>query len=196
MLFLKDKFKNTNIILASKSPRRQFLLSELGIYFQVIDNLKVEENYPATLKKTEIPVYLAVKKSEALHDKMDDNTLLITADTIVWCNKKVLTKPAGRDDAIQILRELSGLKHKVITGVCLKSRKKTITFHSLTSVKFRKLHTQEIIYYVDQYKPFDKAGAYGIQEWIGYIGVESISGSYFNVMGLPVSKLYENLLSF
>lgn len=196
MLYLKDKFKNTTIILASKSPRRQFLLGELGLEFDVIDKAEVDESYPAGLTKKAIPVYLAVKKSEALKDRLHDDTLIITADTIVWCKKKVLDKPDGRDDAIHLLSKLSGRKHQVITGVCLKTKRKRVTFYSRTSVRFRKLHKHEIIYYVDKYEPFDKAGAYGIQEWIGYIGVESIKGSYFNVMGLPVSKLYEKLISF
>lgn len=172
------------------------MLGELGINFTLIDNAGVEESYPARLTKKEIPVYLALKKSESVNYSLGHDSLLITADTIVWCKKKVLNKPDGRDDAIQILHDLSGRKHKVITGVCLRSERKTVTFYSITSVKFRHLNTPEIIYYVDKYKPFDKAGAYGIQEWIGYIGVESISGSYYNVMGLPVSKLYENLMSF
>ncbi len=194
MLPLKDKFKNTRIILASASPRRQFLLGELGIKFNVIANVEVEETFPPSIHKKQIPVYLAVKKSEALQYLQDDNTLIITADTIVWCRKKVMGKPAGRDDAISCLQELSGRKHQVISGVCLSSKLKTVSFNSLTSVWFRDLCLDEIIYYVDKYKPFDKAGAYGIQEWIGYTGVKSIRGSYFNVMGLPVDKLYENLL--
>jgi len=197
MLLLKDKFKNTRIILASRSPRRQLLLGGLGIDFDVVDNAEVEETYPDTLGRNQIPVFLARKKSEGLEFLLqDDGTLLITADTIVWCRKKVLNKPAGPDDAVRILRELSGRRHKVVTGVCLRSKSKLVTFYSVTSVFFRELHDDEITYYVDEYKPFDKAGGYGIQEWIGYIGIESIRGSYFNVMGLPTDSLYNNLVSF
>ncbi len=196
MLLLREKFKNTRIILASGSPRRQFLLGELGIEFEVIDNAGIEETYPDTLDEKQIPVYLAEKKSEALKHLLDGDALLITADTIVWCKKKVLDKPSGREDAIRILKELSGCRHMVISGVCLRSQTKMVSFDSVTSVFFRDLNTDEIIYYVDNYKPFDKAGAYGIQEWIGYTGIKSINGSYFNVMGLPMDKLYENLVDF
>jgi septum formation protein len=196
MLLLREKFNNTRIILASGSPRRQFLLGELGIEFEVIDNAGIEETYPDTLDKKQIPVYLAEKKSDALKHLLDSDVLLITADTIVWCKKKVLDKPSGREDAIRILKELSGCRHLVISGVCLRSKTKMVSFDSVTSVFFRDLNTDEIIYYVDEYKPFDKAGAYGIQEWIGYTGIKSINGSYFNVMGLPMDKLYENLVSF
>lgn len=196
MVFLREKFKNTSIILASRSPRRQFLLGQLGIEFEVIDNTGIEETYPETLNAKQIPVYLAEKKSEAVELSPDDDALLITADTIVWCNNKVLDKPAGREDAIRILKELSGREHLVITGVCLRSNIKMVSFNSVTSVIFRNLNTDEILYYVDNYKPFDKAGAYGIQEWIGYTGIKSINGSYFNVMGLPTDKLFENLVDF
>ena len=196
MLLLKDKFKNTRIILASGSPRRRFLLGELGIEFEVVDNAGVEETYPDTLNEKQIPVYLAEKKSEALRFMLDDDVLMITADTIVWCRKKVLDKPDGRDDAIRILKELSGRRHLVISGVCLRSKTKMVSFNSITSVFFRDLNAGEILYYVDKYKPFDKAGAYGIQEWIGYTGIKSIKGSYFNVMGLPMDKLYEHLVDF
>lgn len=195
-MLLSNKFRDTRIILASKSPRRQFLLRELGIEFDVIDNLDIEEDYPSELSYKDIPVYLALKKSDAFKERLDDKTLLITADTIVWCAKRVLNKPEGRSDAIRILRNLSGRKHKVISGVCIRTNLKTDSFSSVTSVIFKELSEDEIVYYVDRYKPYDKAGAYGIQEWIGYIGVKSIKGSYFNVMGFPVSKLYERLLAF
>lgn len=196
MLLLKDKFKNKRIILASRSPRRQFLLGELGIDFDVIENSHPDENYPESLGKEEIPVYLAIRKSEALDRVVDSDTLLITADTIVWCRGRVLNKPADREDAIRILKELSGCRHEVVTGVCLRSLTRTVSFHSVTDVYFHALSHEEIIYYVDQYSPYDKAGAYGIQEWIGYTGIKAIKGSYFNVMGLPVDKLYRELLDF
>jgi septum formation protein len=196
MLVLQEKFKNTRIILASKSPRRQFLMRELGLQFEVAENGNDDESYPLALSKKEIPVYLALKKSEAFLNLLDENTLLITADTIVWCDRQVLGKPEDREDAVRILERISGRKHQVITGVCLRSQQKTITFHSLTSVYFRHLSDVEIAFYIDNYKPYDKAGAYGIQEWIGYAGIETIQGSYFNVMGLPTEKLYKNLIDF
>ena len=196
MLFLKDKFKNTRIILASKSPRRSILLDQLGIGFETYTECQTEELYPSGLNEHQIPVYLAEDKSAACDHLLNEDTLLITADTIVWCEKRVLDKPAGREEAISILEEISGRTHQVITGVCLRSPAKSVSFSSSTSVSFRKLRTDEILYYVDNFEPYDKAGAYGIQEWIGYIGVESINGSYFNVMGLPLDKVYENLMVF
>jgi septum formation protein len=196
MFYLKKKFKDTRIILASASPRRKSLLEELGIKFEVIDNYRVKETYPDSLSKTRIPVYLAEKKAAALDNLLDNNTVIIAADTIVWCSKRIMNKPADRDDAIRMLRELSGNKHQVITGVCIKSNDRLVSFQSLTTVHFRKLTTEDILYYVDNYRPFDKAGAYGIQEWIGYVGIRSINGSYFNVMGLPVDMLYQSLIDF
>jgi len=196
MILLKEKFRNTRIILASGSPRRKYLLGEIGIDFEVIENTDMDETYPGSLSGKEIPVFLANKKSEAWKNLLIGDVLLITADTIVWCDKKVLNKPAGRNDAIKSLLTLSGRSHEVISGVCLRSREKTVSFSSVTSVSFRKLKEDEIVYYVDTCRPYDKAGAYGIQEWIGYIGIESITGSYFNVMGLPVDKLYRNLECF
>lgn len=196
MLHLNDKFRDTRIILASASPRRRHLLQELGLSFEVYDRNSVDETYPSSLTGEKIPVYLAEKKSQALESLLDDNTLLITADTIVWCRGRVLNKPSDREDAIRILGELSGRKHKVFTGVCLRNKSKSLSFHSVTSVWFRKLSVDEIVYYIDMYKPYDKAGAYGIQEWIGYAGIRAIKGSFFNVMGLPVDKLYRKLRDF
>lgn len=196
MLILQEKFKNTKIILASRSPRRQYLLKELGLQFETAENGNEDESYPASLFKKEIPVYLALKKSDGFLNLLDKSTLLITADTIVWCDGQVLGKPEDREDAVRIIEKISGRKHQVITGVCLRSKQKTITFHSLTSVFFRHLTGMEIAFYVDNYKPYDKAGAYGIQEWIGYAGIRKIRGSYFNVMGLPTEKLYKNLINF
>ncbi len=172
------------------------MLKELGIVFEVINNVEVEETYPDDLDRKQIPVYLAEKKARAFEGLLDENTLIISADTIVWSDNKVYNKPAGRDEAINMLQELSGRKHQVISGVCLLSINKKISFNSLTTVCFRELDAEEIIYYVDKFKPFDKAGSYGIQEWIGYVGIESIKGSFFNVMGLPVNKLYKELVDF
>jgi septum formation protein len=196
MLHLKDKFANKRIILASASPRRQELLSGLGIEFEVAPPAGVDENFPGSLSKTEIPVYLARKKAAAYDNLLDDRTVLITADTIVWCNDTVLNKPSGRNEAIRFLRELSGRSHQVITGVCIKSHERQVSFYSLTSVYFRELREGEIIHYVDQFCPYDKAGGYGIQEWIGYIGIEAIEGSYFSLVGLPVDRLYSALVEF
>ncbi len=196
MSLLTEKYKNVKIVLASNSPRRQNLLRELGITFEVAASAGIDESWPDGLNEKEIPVYLAEKKSFAFSGIPDDDTLLITADTIVWCNGKVMGKPDGREDAINTLRALSGCRHSVITGVCLRSRQRSVSFSSVTRVCFHSLSDEEITWYVDNCRPYDKAGAYGIQEWIGYIGVKSIKGSYFNVMGLPVDMLYKELLLF
>ncbi len=193
---LREKFKDTRIVLASGSPRRQSLLRELGIDFEVAGNQGADETWPRYLDKGEIPLFLAGKKADAYTGITGDDVLLITADTIVWCRKKVMDKPAGRDDAIAILKELSGRRHQVITGVCLRNSRKSVSFTSATSVWFRDLTDEEITWYVDNCDPYDKAGAYGIQEWIGLVAIESIRGSYFNVMGLPVDRLYSELMKF
>ncbi len=185
-----------NIILASKSPRRQQLLKELGINFEVFVLDSVSEEFPDGLKNIEIPVFLAEQKAEAYSSYLKENVLIITADTIVWQNKEVLGKPENRGDAMKILKQLSGNSHQVITGVCIMTNKKKKSFFSITDVHFAELTNDEIEYYIDTYKPYDKAGAYGIQEFIGYIGVDRIDGSYFNVMGLPIQKLYNELKKF
>jgi septum formation protein len=179
-------------ILASKSPRRQQLLRELGIPFELITK-EVDESFPAHLQEGEIPLYLCRKKADAFDGELTPETLVITADTVVWINNHVLNKPESRDEAINMLRELSGSRHEVYTAVCIKSSVKQESFAARTDVWFKPLTQGEIEYYVDNYKPYDKAGAYGAQEWIGYIGMERIDGSYFNVMGLPVKELYEKL---
>jgi septum formation protein len=196
MITLAEKFKNTRIILASASPRRKYLLGELGIKFEVLNTGGIDESWPGSLSKKQIPVYLAVRKSDVVENIAGEDILVISADTIVWCRKKVLNKPSGREEAISMLMELSGRKHKVITGVCLRGNGKTVTFCSVTSVFFRDLTMEEVVYYVENYQPYDKAGAYGIQEWIGYTAIEAIKGSYFNVMGLPVARLYQELVDF
>ncbi|WP_297101183.1 Maf-like protein [uncultured Draconibacterium sp.] len=184
-----------NFILASKSPRRQELLKSLGIGFQV-KTKDVDENYPAELSPDQIPGYLAEKKAKAFSNELNNNDLLITADTIVVLNGKVLEKPEDYDHAYEMLSALSGKMHEVITGVCLSSTKKSVVFSSLTNVQFKQLTNTEIDYYITHYKPFDKAGAYGIQEWIGAIGISHIEGSFYNVMGLPLQKLYEEIQKF
>ena len=191
-----DNISNYNIILASKSPRRHFLLKELEIDFSIMADSNIDESYPEKLKNEEIVLFLAKHKANYYTKKLQKNDLLITADTIVLLNGVVVQKPEDRDDAIKILKSLSGNKHTVFTGVCIRTLQKSLTFFAKTDVYFNKLKNEEIYYYIDKYQPYDKAGAYGIQEWIGYIGIEKIDGSYFNVMGLPVQKLYEELSNF
>ncbi len=184
------------IILASKSPRRQALLKDLGLDFK-IEVRETNEQFPNHLKGKEIAEYLANLKAAAFSIKeIPEDHILITADTIVCLDDHLLTKPQNPQHAKEILQLLSGKWHEVITGVCLKSNKKETIFSSSTKVKFKALSAEEIDYYIEVYKPFDKAGAYGIQEWIGFIGIQKISGSFYNVMGLPVQKLYEELQAF
>jgi len=185
-----------HIILASNSPRRRELLSGLDFDYEVKVLPDIEEFYPSTLPTAEIPVYIASEKAAAYQDLMTDNDLIITADTVVVLGDEVLGKPSSLDDARRMLRELSGQTHQVITGVCLMTRKKQRCFGVTTDVTFKELTDDEIDYYVENYQPLDKAGAYGIQEWIGYIGVTGLQGSYFNVMGLPVQRIYNELKVF
>ena len=185
-----------HILLGSNSPRRRELLAGLDLNFEVKVIPGLEEHYPPTLQPEESPVFLARQKAEAYIPTLSDKTLLITADTIVWNQNKVIGKPKDREDAIQMLQSLSGHEHHVVTGVCLTTTEKQKAFSVVSTVKFAALTDEEISYYVDKYHPFDKAGAYGIQEWIGYIGVESINGSFYNVMGLPVQRLYQELKKF
>jgi len=190
--------KNLNrysIILASQSPRRQKLLKELGLSFKVVVK-DWPETWPENLDGEEIAMYVAQVKANLLKHELKDNGIVIAADTLVWCNNSVLGKPAGYEDAKAMLRAISGNTHEVITGVCLLSPVRGNTFAVSTKVTFEELSDQEIDYYIDNYKPYDKAGAYGIQEWIGYIACSHIEGSYFNVMGLPVQKLYRELHYF
>lgn len=188
-----DNLKKYNIVLASNSPRRKELMSGLGVNYVVKTLPDVDESYPDTLQGTEIPAYISREKADAYKSLIQPDELLITADTIVWLDGEVLGKPKGREGAIDMLRKLSGTSHQVITGVCLTTSDWQKSFTAVTDVTFATLTEEEIIYYVDKYTPMDKAGAYGVQEWIGFIGVESISGSYFNVMGLPIQRLYQEL---
>ncbi len=183
------------IILASKSPRRQQMLADLGLDCE-IRTKEVEEVYPSHLQLEEIPVYLAELKAKAFQEDLQDDELVITADTIVCVDNQVLGKPKDRADAVKMLQLLSGRSHQVISGVCLMSNHKQKSFATTTKVYFKNLTSDEIDYYIDNYKPFDKAGAYGIQEWIGYIGIERIEGSYYNVVGLPIQRLYEEIKNF
>lgn len=189
-----DNLKRFNVVLASNSPRRKELMSGLGVDYVVKTLPDVDESYPDTLRGEEIPAYISREKADAYQSMIEPDELLITADTIVWLDGEVLGKPKDREDAIRMLRKLSGASHQVITGVCLTTKEWQKCFTATTDVTFASLTEEEIVYYVDKYAPMDKAGAYGVQEWIGFIGVESISGSYFNVMGLPIQKLYKELL--
>ena len=189
-----DNLKKFNIVLASNSPRRKELMSGLGVDYVVKTLPDVDESYPDTLQGEEIPAYISREKAEAYQSMIEPDELLITADTIVWMNGEVLGKPKDREDAIRMLRKLSGASHQVITGVCLTTKGWQNSFTVTTDVTFAVLSEEEIVYYVDKYSPMDKAGAYGVQEWIGFIGVESIKNKYYNVMGLPVQKLYRELI--
>ena len=184
-----EKYK---IILASQSPRRIELLGGLNIKFEVMV-LDVNEDFPAQMVGVDIPMYLAEKKANAYKHIMDEHTMIITADTIVWHEGKVLGKPVDESDARRMLRALSGKTHQVITGVCISTLQRRKVFHVISDVRFARLTEAEIEYYLHNFKPYDKAGSYGVQEWIGFVGVEHINGSYFNVMGLPVQRLYNEL---
>ncbi|MFL5762833.1 MAG: Maf family nucleotide pyrophosphatase [Bacteroidia bacterium] len=190
-----DDLKKYKFILASKSPRRQYLLKELGLEFEVRTK-EVDESFPPELKAQEIPLFLCEKKADAFDEELNDDTIVITADTVVWINGQVLNKPEDFNDAVRMLKLLSGKMHEVYTGVCLRSKTKKRSFYAVTKVFFKELTQQEIEHYVTTCKPYDKAGAYGAQEWVGYVGIDKIEGTYFNVMGLPLRELYEELLKF
>lgn len=189
---LKEKLKDYNIILASGSPRRQQFFKDLDIDF-TIQLKEVEEIYSNELKSTEITDYLANLKSKAFTN-LTENDLLITSDTIVWLNNTALGKPKNKQEAFNMLTALSGKKHDVITSISIKSKNFQKIINDVTTVYFKEISDEEINYYINNYKPFDKAGAYGIQEWIGFIAIDKIEGSYFNVVGLPVHKLYKELM--
>lgn len=186
------------VILASQSPRRIELMQQAGLQFTVQFPCETDELYPPCLQREEIPLYLAHQKADAFLRTfgISGQTIVVTADTIVWINHQVLGKPAGRQEAIDMLATLSGNMHQVYTGVCLSTNSRKHTFFDESKVYFRKLHKDEISFYVDRYQPYDKAGAYGIQEWIGFVGIEKIEGSHYNVMGLPIQKLYCKLCDF
>jgi septum formation protein len=183
------------LILGSASPRRQELLKSLGFEF-LNRPINANEDFPSELNAQEIPIYLAEKKADAYPEKLKENEILITADTIVWCEGKVLNKPANFIEGKKMLNSLSGKMHEVFTAVCLKSAAKQTVFHDASKVYFKKLKTEEIEYYLTNYSPYDKAGGYGVQDWIGYIGIDKIEGSFYTVMGLPVKELYEQLIKF
>ena len=190
-----DNLAGKRIILASKSPRRQELLKGLDISFEI--QLKdIDESYPSSLDPHEVPVFLAEKKAAAFMESLTENAIIITSDTIVIQDGDILEKPKSIEEAKEMLHKLEDYSHTVVTGVCIQSLTKIIVFSDHTRVHFMPLTTAEIDYYVEKYQPFDKAGSYGVQEWIGYIGIEKLDGSYFNVMGLPVHKVYAALKEF
>ncbi|WP_018108208.1 Maf-like protein [Bacteroides propionicifaciens] len=189
-----ENLRNYKITLASNSPRRHELLKGLGIDFTIKTLENVDESYPLTLAPVDVAKHIAQKKADAYKELIGEDELLITADTVVVANDEILGKPKDRVDAQRMLSLLSGITHEVVTGVCIVTKEKTILFDSKTEVTFSKLSESEINYYIDTFAPYDKAGAYGIQEWIGFVAVESMAGSYFNVMGLPIQRLYRELL--
>jgi septum formation protein len=189
---LKNKLKKYTLILASGSPRRQQFFKDLDLDFEI--RLKeIEEVYPPELKAEEITNYLAFLKASAFEGELKPNEILVTSDTIVWHNNTALGKPKDEQDAFEILKSLSNTTHEVITSFCFKTNEKADVMHEVTKVTFNELSDESIRYYLENYKPYDKAGAYGIQEWIGFIGVSKIEGSYANVMGMPTDKVYEYL---
>ncbi len=194
-MLLTEKLKDTNIILASQSPRRKELLAGLGLKFSTI-SLDIDETFDRNeFKKEQITEYLSAKKAKA-YTNIQPNDLIITSDTTVWVDDDSLEKASNREEAYEMIKKLSGKTHSVYTSVTIRSLEKEVTFSDETQVTFADLTDEEIYFYIDNYKPFDKAGAYGVQEWIGYIGVENMNGSYFNVMGLPTHKLYKELVKF
>jgi len=196
LLDMLDNLRKYKVLLASKSPRRRELLGQLRIPFNVISIGGIDETYPEDLSSEEIPQFLANLKADAYVNNFKGNELVITADTLVIIDGKVLGKPHNRDEAIDMLSTLSGKTHKVVTGVCISTRTRRASFSTSTEVTFAELCRDDIEYYIENFLPFDKAGAYGIQEWIGCIAVESINGSFYNVMGLPVHQLYKELKNF
>ncbi|MFT4659828.1 MAG: septum formation protein [Patiriisocius sp.] len=191
---LQQQLQNKKILLASGSPRRQQLLGGLDIDFEIVKQ-DVDESWPPELKGGDIAEFLALKKSNAF-DKLGENEILITADTIVWHQDTIMNKPVDTDDAKSMLKKLSADEHKVFTGVCIRSLEKCVSFYDTTSVDFKKLLDEEIEYYITNYNPFDKAGSYGAQDWLGYVAIEKLEGCYYNVMGFPMRKIYSTLLTF
>ena len=195
-MLLHEKLGSRRLLLASQSPRRRELISGCGLPYELAPKYECEEIYPAGLPAEEVPVYLSRLKSEAYPEPLAENDILLTADTVVVLDGEVLGKPHGREDALRMLRRLSGRRHTVVTGVTLRTSHRMHTFEARTSVWFRALADEETEYYVDTFRPFDKAGSYGIQEWIGYAAIERIEGSFYNVMGLPIQKVYTELNQF
>ena len=195
-MLLHEKLQPYRLLLASQSPRRRELIAGSGIPFTLTEKYACEEHYPATLAAEEVPAYLSRLKSEAYPTPLQPNDILLTADTVVILDGEVLGKPKDREDALRMVARLAGNRHTVVTGVTLRTSERIETFSAESDVWFRSLSEEEIAYYVDTYHPFDKAGSYGIQEWIGYVGIERIDGSFYNVMGLPVQRVYAALAEF
>ncbi len=193
---LEKRLKGRKLILASGSPRRHELLQGLDYPFEIDTKNNFAEEYPADMPVEEVPLFLAKGKSHGFHRPLADNEIIITADTMVLCKGEIMGKPHSKGEATRMLKLLSGNKHTVLTGVCIRSNEKTELFTARTDVYFNELTTEEIEYYLNRYKPHDKAGSYGVQEWIGYVGINRIDGSYYNVMGLPVQLVYKSLLHF
>ncbi|MCC6373039.1 MAG: septum formation protein Maf [Bacteroidia bacterium] len=194
---LDNQLKNFpyKLILCSASPRRQELLKSLGFKFEVKPT-HADESFPADLRAQEIPLFLAKKKADAYDEEIKENEILITSDTVVWCEGKIFNKPANFNEGKKMLAELAGKMHEVFTAVCLKGASKEVSFYDTSRVYFKKFSTEEIEYYLTNFTPYDKAGGYGVQDWLGYIGIEKIEGSFYNVMGFPVKDVYEELLKF
>ena len=195
-MLLHEQLASWRLLLASQSPRRRELMSGCGIPYELAPRYECDENYPATLPAEEVPAYLSQLKSEAYPTPLATNDLLLTADTVVILEDRVLGKPHDRQEAVEMLQALSGNRHTVITGVTLRATDRIHTFSVRSDVWFRALTDEEIAYYIDTYRPFDKAGSYGIQEWIGYAAIERIDGSFYNVMGLPIQRVYIELEKF
>ena len=195
-MLLHDTLKSYRLILASQSPRRRQLLSDCGLEYELAERYEVEEVFPATMEADEVPVYLSRLKSEGYPKALAENEILLTADTVVIVDNEILGKPTDEADARAMLARLSGRAHRVTTGVTLRSSARTESFAVQSDVYFRTLTEEEIRYYVERFRPMDKAGSYGIQEWIGYVGIERIDGSFYNVMGLPVQRVYAALAEF
>ena len=192
-MLLQDRLKNYRLILASASPRRRELLAACDLNFVLADKFECEECYPADLSADKVAEYLSQLKSEAYPYPLNEGDILLTADTVVIAEGEILGKPKDNADAERMLKMLSGATHKVVTGVTLRTAQRTLSFSAESLVSFRTLKEEEVAYYIEQYRPLDKAGAYGIQEWIGYVAIERIEGSFYNVMGLPVQRLYVEL---
>lgn len=195
-MLLQDRVKKYRILLASKSPRRRELLKGCGLDFEIAEGREAEESFPADMPLGEVAEYLSEVKSDAYFDTLDKGDLLITADTVVIAAGEILGKPCDREDAVRMLRLLSGTTHEVVTGVTLRTKERKRSFSCSSKVRFREVSDEEIAYYIDTYRPYDKAGAYGIQEWIGYVAISGIEGSFYNVMGLPVQMLWVELEKF
>ena len=195
-MILNEIIKSKKIILASASPRRKELMAGLGFEFTIDTRNNFEEVIPQGYDINLVPEYLAKGKSHGFHRPLEEDEIIITADTMVLCNGQILGKPADRANAMEMLKMLQNNRHRVITGVCIRDAQREVSFSATTEVYFNALSDSELNYYLDNYKPYDKAGAYGVQEWIGYVGINHIEGSYYNVMGLPVQRLYTELENF